>query len=339
MNLNFDIVIIRIKERIDVIKKANLIRERRPDIPIMVIGDYYHSFDFNLIKRIQGFGQVKIFPLVTTDSLKIIEAVNSLLNPNYPSKTENIAIVLPVYNEEERFHNVINFAKKLLVFLEQGFFNARIYFINDGSSDNTNKLVIKLIEEEQELSKYISDQGFISIKELKENTRKAGTYIEGIKNIECDIMIFADADDSFDIDDIAKMANILREGYYDMVVGSKDFTAEKRSPVRKLLSFAKRLLTKSLLPNGVYDAQTGLKAIKMETAKYIFPYLQIEQGLAIDLEMLYLAKRFRFRVLQMQVKCIDRDGSHVDIVKDSIRYLHSIMKISFGNYNINRRDF
>lgn len=338
-NLSYELLIIKLGERNDIIEKANLFRMQRADIPIMIISDYYHSYDFNLIKEIKGYGQVKIFPLVREDSLKLIEAVNSMLNPHYPSKTENIAIVLPVFNEEERFHNVVSFVKKLNEFLEYGFLNARLYFINDGSSDNTNEMLIKMIEEEKTLSEFISDKGFLSIRELKENTRKAGTYIEGIKSIECDIMVFVDADDSFEVEDIAKMINILREGYYDMLVGSKDFTAEKRSPVRKLMSFAKRSLTKSLLPNGVYDAQTGLKAMKFDTAKYIFPYLQVEQGLAIDLEMLYLAKKFKFRVMQMPVKCIDREGSHVDIVRDSIRYIKSIIKITFGNYNIKRQDF
>jgi glycosyltransferase involved in cell wall biosynthesis len=166
------------------------------------------------------------------------------------------------------------------------------------------------------------------------NTRKAGTYIEGIRTIDADILLFVDADDSFVIDDIALMINILREGYYDMVVGSKDLTAENRPPLRRLLSFAKRLLTKSMLPKGVYDSQTGLKAMKSTTAKYIIPYLHMNTGLAIDLEILHLARKLDFRVLQIPVTCIDREGSHVDVVKDSIAFLKNIFRIRKNNKKV-----
>ena len=82
-----------------------------------------------------------------------------------------------------------------------------------------------------------------------------------------------------------------------------------------------------MLPKGVYDSQTGLKAIKASSAKFILPYLSRSRGLAIDLELMYYAKKLNFRVLQLPVKCIDRDGSHVDVIKDSLSYLKNIYLI------------
>ena len=42
---------------------------------------------------------------------------------------------------------------------------------------------------------------------------------------------------------------------------------------------------------------------------------------------MYYAKKLNYRVLQLPVKCIDREGSHVDIIKDSISYIKNIFSI------------
>ena len=313
------------KER--AIELANDYRSRYRAIPILLLTDYHQIFTPDDISRIKGTGQIRIHSVTADNGDKIVELLNTLLNPEYASEVFKLSIIVPLYNEGERFEHVLNFAEKLNLFLEESYRKSKIYFINDGSVDNTGKLTEKLVKRLSESSSYISDFGFLELRELEENTRKAGTYIEGIKSVHSNIIVIVDGDDSFYVEDIAKIVNILREGYYDIVAGTKDLTAENRPPVRRLLSFAKRTLTKPLLPKGVYDAQTGLKGIRGEAARYILPHLSVERELAIDLEMLYICKKLKFRAMQLPVRCIDRDGSHVDIVKDSIRYLKSIISI------------
>jgi len=100
------------------------------------------------------------------------------------------------------------------------------------------------------------------------------------------------------------------------------------------MSFVKRQLTKSLLPKGVYDSQTGLKAMNGTAAKYILPHLNVTTGLAIDLEILHIAKKYGFRTLQFPVQCIDQEGSHIDIIKDSIAYIKNVFMIKKRNKKI-----
>ena len=130
------------------------------------------------------------------------------------------------------------------------------------------------------------------------------------------------------------MINILHDGYWDMVIGTKDDTAEGRSLARRLMSFVKRVLTKPLLPEGVIDSQTGLKAFNSTAASHILPYLHESTGLAIDLEMVHIARKLNFRVLQIPVECIDREGSHIDVVRDSLRFLRSIVHIWAANRSV-----
>ncbi len=313
---------------------AAKVRGMRPDIPLLFIEDYITKNKTGFLRNIPGYGPVSLLYWRSEYPEQLLEKVETLMHQEYSSVRNDIAVILPVYNEEARIENVYSFLKKLRVFMEKAFLNTTIYFINDGSADNTQKVIDHIIAQESEDVNIVHREPFFSLQNLQKNTRKAGTYIQGIQSIKADILVFADADDSFRIEDISKMINILREGYYDMVVGTKDLTAENRPPIRRLMSFGKRRLTSRLLPPGVYDSQTGLKAMNAVAARHILHHLHEENGLAIDLEMMYLARKLRFRVLQMPVVCIDREGSHVDIIRDSLRFLRSIRTIPKMNRGV-----
>lgn len=322
-----DALLIDSKSKEESIKVGNLFRKNNPNVPILIMTDHNNPLVTEDVLSLKGVGQLRTYTRKNNDAQKLTEILGTLLDPSYANETFNLSVVVPLYNEGERFEHVLNFASKLNMFLEKNYNNSKVYFINDGSMDNTKKLTDELISRFQEESNYISDFGFLELKDLTKNTKKAGTYIEGLKNIEGDIVIIVDGDDSFFIEDIAKMVNILRQGYYEVVAGTKDATAEKRPLIRKGISFFKRVITKPLLPKGVYDPQTGLKGMKGEVAKYLLPYLSVSRELAIDLEMMYICKKLNFRTKQLPVKCIDRDGSHVNIVKDSIKYIVNLVDI------------
>lgn len=313
----------------------NRINQYSLSMSFLIIQSFGDKYRHELIRMNKGFGQIRILSYRPEYPERLIEFVNQLVHPEYPVGASDIAIILPVYNEETRFQNVVNFYQKLTVLCNESFINAIIYFVNDGSKDRTQELVEEIVNKVKDSTDLVSNISFANAHQLTMNTRKAGTYIDGIKTIRADVLLFVDADDSFRIEDMAKMINIIREGYYELVVGTKDLTAENRPPIRKLMSFVKRQLTRSLLPPGVYDSQTGLKAMNGTAAKYISPHLNVTTGLAIDLEILHMAKKFRFRTLQIPVQCIDQDGSHVNIIKDSIQFIKNIFMIRFRNRNIN----
>jgi glycosyltransferase involved in cell wall biosynthesis len=331
-----DAIVIDFSSKELAISIANKFRSINKSIPILFITDYNELFATKELSLIEGTGQIRFHTATTDNGDKIVELLNSLIDPDFASEIFKLSVLVPLYNEGERFEHVLNFAEKLNSFLEESYRNSKIYFINDGSVDDTKKLTEELLSKFSEKSSYISDFGFLELKDLSQNTRKAGTYIEGIKNVSGDIIIIVDGDDSFFIEDIAKMVNILRSGYYDVIAATKDLTAENRPFIRRCLSFAKRLLTKPLLPKGIYDSQTGLKGLRGDAARYILPHLNVKRELAIDLEMMYICKKLNFRTLQLPVRCIDRDGSHINIIKDSIKYLKSILVILFDKKNITK---
>jgi len=332
-----DCTILDFQEEPRIITEAGNIRDKKPEMPLLIVVDYPQVYYLYFLDNIPGTGPIRFLYWRKEYEEQLLEYTQSLVHLEYPSAKSDIAIVLPVYNEESRFEHISNFIKKLTYFIETSFINATIYFVNDGSIDKTSALVKKIISEQKEEMEIVQKFPFFTEYNLLKNTRKAGTYIKGIQTINADIIVFVDADDSFFLDDIARMINILRVGYYDMVVGTKDLTAEHRPLVRRMMSFFKRLLTRKLLPRGIYDSQTGLKVMTSTAARYILGHLHTESELAADLEILYLAKLLKFRVLQLPVKCIDREGSHINIIKDSIHFLKAIVNIPRLNRDLRKK--
>ena len=324
----YDVVIIDQMNLDEGLKLINACRVINKHLPIIwLIDDKDHLKIHSYLSKVAGVGRLRTMACGDGSLKRVDEVLENLLNPFLPSKKETIAFVIPVYNEENRFEHVRNFVRKIVDMRDKDVGNMALYFIDDGSSDHSANLINELISAYEENNDVVMADESFSMRKLECNTKKAGTYIEAFQVIDADIIIFADADDGYEFEDITRMLNLLNQGYYDMIVGTKDLLSENRPPIRRMVSAFKRLLTKPLLPKGVTDSQTGLKVFKKEMLHYILPGLDTTYGLAIDLKILNEAKRNRLRVYEMPVRFIDRELSHVEIVKDSVRFMISISRI------------
>lgn len=324
---DYSMVIVDLGSETATLQAVHSVRGKVPHMGILVMQDLFNPFELTLFRSIPGFGQFKVVAWKPTLGQKLTNLIQSIIHPEYPAVSSKIAIVLPLYNEESRFNHVSSFLGKLQTLIESSFINVSVYMVNDGSQDETQTLVETFREKFLQQTDFILNVHFFSSYSLEKNTRKAGTYIESLKSIDADTFVFVDADDSFLIDDIARMLNIVQAGYYDIVIGTKDMTSENRPLARRMISFCKRTVTRPFLPKGVNDSQTGLKVLNHTAAQNILPHLHVSSGLAIDLEMMYLAKKLHLRVLQLPVLCMDREGSHIRIVHDSLLFLKTLVKL------------
>jgi hypothetical protein len=325
-----NLILIDLEDEIPAIGLAIKFRSICKSCNIVFVVDLSYQNENDFFVKSRGHGLTKVFGWKGNNEKKLYELVTSMNSSScLNQKMGEVMIVLPVFNEANRFKNVRFFYQDLKTLAEDTKLNISVNFINDGSNDNTAELLKNLSDEELEKDMTIRNKPFVQNKDLPINTRKAGTYIDALKNIDADYYVFVDADNSFYIRDITRMLNILDFGYYDMVVGTKDYSAQNRSLKRRWLSFAKRTVTKIFLPKGIYDSQTGLKAMTRLAGEKVLNNLNIKSGLAIDLEMLYVAKRKNLRVLQLPVDCFDQEGSHVNIIKDSVWFLKILSRLAF----------
>lgn len=304
---------------------TNAIRSFEPYAPIIILVDiHYQGSLHDDIMKINGYGKLEFVFYYDSDRFHLLEYVDGLAVPKTDGNMSEIAIVIPVYNEASRLKYVNALTGKIKRLVEQGDYSITIYYIDDGSEDDTVKELQLSIGDGANNDGIIYASQMLNLRVLKTNTRKAGTYLDAFSAIDAEYIVTIDADDSFQMEDVVKLIHLCKVGYYDMVIGTKDDSVETRLLVRQILSGMKRLLTKMFLPRNVSDSQTGLKVFKKQTVQMMLPYLNINYGLALDLEMLYLAKKMHLRVLQKSVTIIDREGSHINIVKDTIAFVRSM---------------
>ena len=109
-----------------------------------------------------------------------------------------ISIILPVYNSEEYIAQTLN---SLLV---QTFSDIEIICLNDGSTDNTLKI----------LNEYSKKDSRIKVID-KENSGPANTRNIGLDNATGKYIMFCDSDDLYEMEMCERMRNQLLAGNYD----------------------------------------------------------------------------------------------------------------------------
>ncbi|HPF83423.1 MAG TPA: glycosyltransferase family 2 protein [Bacilli bacterium] len=176
-------------------------------------------------------------------------------------KKEKVLFIIPAYNEEESilktYNQIINYNKKNKK-------NYDVVVINDGSKDNTEKV---LIENNINHIKLINNLGI------------GGAVQTGYKYAyenDYDYAIQFDGDGQHNVNYAEQLLDPLRSKEFDMTIGSrfvKDIDTFKSSAARrmgiKIISFFIKLVT----GKKIYDTTSGMRAINRKLIKeFSFEY-------------------------------------------------------------------
>jgi glycosyltransferase involved in cell wall biosynthesis len=167
----------------------------------------------------------------------------------------SISVVIPVLNEEESLRKLYN---EISVSLNE-YSNWDIIFVDDGSDDNSGKIIQKIAEEDSR----------ISLIRFLENFGKADALSEGFKLAQGDIVITMDADLQDDPKEIIPLINKIQEGW-DLVSGWKK---DRKDPIsKKVPSKLFNLVTRLFTGIKIHDFNCGLKAYRQRVVKSIELY-------------------------------------------------------------------
>ncbi len=207
----------------------------------------------------------------------------------------DISIIVPAYNEEKR---IPPFFTKLLSFCRNNLKNYEILCIDDGSKDNTAKVITLLSKKDSHvrLISYHPNQG-------KAYAVKTGVLASKGKKI-----IFIDADGSIEPEEIPRMITGLDT--YDVVVGSR-YTKEakiKQPFLRMMTSFFFNSYVKMLFWIFVEDTLCGFKGFKKEVGVHLFSDLLSKRWI-FDVELFYNIRKNKYSLLQMPIKWEHKDDT------------------------------
>lgn len=164
-----------------------------------------------------------------------------------------VSIVVPVYNEEG---NVAALHKEIMETCEKAGYDYEIIFINDGSSDQTDKICRSLVP-----LKYI---------QFRKNFGQTAAMDAGIKAATKEFIVTMDGDRQNDPADIPHMIDYLLEEELDVVSGWRK--NRKDTFMKRFVSRGANALRYLLVHDGIHDSGCSLKVYRSECFKDINLY-------------------------------------------------------------------
>lgn len=229
-----------------------------------------------------------------------------------------LSIVIPAYNEAERIIPTIGAIASYVCGLDYPW---EMLIADDGSKDDTVVLCTSL--------------GLANLHVLiaEKNGGKGSAVRRGVLAAQGARILFADADNSTPIEELSNLMHRMDEGY-DVVVGSRaagGADEAHRSLVRRTMSNTLRAMIRPVLNMDIKDTQCGFKLFTHEAAQKLFG-AQTIMGFSFDLEILYLAHKYGYSVVEQPVNWIDAPGSKVDKMKEIRRFLKDMGTIKMNDF-------
>ena len=187
----------------------------------------------------------------------------------------NISIVIPLYNEEESLPELFAWIKRVM---EANGFTYEVIFVNDGSTDDSWKVIEALCAKHREAVRGIK---------FRRNYGKSPALFCGFQAAQGDVVITMDADLQDSPDEIPELYRMITEEGYDLVSGWKKKRYDplsKTIPTKLFNATARRV---SGIKN-LHDFNCGLKAYRKDVIKNIEVYGEMHRYIP------YLAKNAGF---------------------------------------------
>jgi glycosyltransferase involved in cell wall biosynthesis len=231
-----------------------------------------------------------------------------------------ITIIIPLFNEENTIIKILTAVQKVKVFFN---YNMEVIVINDGSTDNS----LKLLESNKSL--------YHKLINLEANQGKGSAINAGIGASTGDLIIIQDADLEYDPFDYPKLLLPFEKHDADVVYGSRFKSSETNRVLYFWHSLANKIIT--LFSNcfsdlNLTDVETGYKVFKSEKLKSV-NLDQKKFGIEIELTHKMANLRPSLKIFEVGISYVGRtynEGKKIGI-KDAFEAIYCILKYGFFN--------
>ena len=233
---------------------------------------------------------------------------------------DELSVFFPCYNEEK---NVKNTVSKAISVLKNTAKKWEIILINDGSKDNTAKVL------EQIKLGYPKE---ISIITHNPNRGYGAALKSGLYNSKYQWIAFTDSDGQFDFSEITNFIDQQQQTKSDIVIGY--YLSRQVSRATIISSKIWEIIVFILFGLKVTDIDCGFKLINKKVVNTI-PTLEAERGAFISSEFLIKSKKAGFKITEIGVHHYPRiegkaTGRNIKVILKSFSDLFRLWyKINF----------
>lgn len=227
-----------------------------------------------------------------------------------------VSLVIPMYNESSIIDEAL---ETFSSYMAQTFEDWELIFVDDGSADGCGNAVEAAHEKDNRirLCRYVPNHG------------KGYAVRTGVLAAQGDLILFTDCDNAYGTEALGKLAQTLSDSDADIVVGSRNLSAdgyEGYTPLRKLASKTYIKVISIAAGFKLSDSQCGIKGFRHDIAKKIFSNCEVDR-FAFDLEVILIAMKLGAKIAEMPVKIINHRESTVHVLRDSVKMLRDVRKM------------
>lgn len=230
---------------------------------------------------------------------------------------EGFSIVVPLFNEEERF---AEYGKVLVEFIADQPAGSEVIFVDDGSTDGTVRAAEDLIDASP-------GQPIQLIR--RPHAGKGAAVVAGLRAATAPYAGFCDLDLSTPLDQLERVLHVAMRSRA-LAVGSRDLAGStllrSESRVRETLGRSYNRLLQATITPGIVDTQCGAKVAAREVWEAILPHCR-EVGYAWDAEAIALARSMRIPVHEVPIEWRHDDRSKVNVARDGIAMVWATQRI------------
>ncbi len=218
---------------------------------------------------------------------------------------KDVSIVIPVYNEAGCLEkNVATVVK----YLEAQPFSWELLLINDGSTDDTAGIGLKIAENHRDV--YLAGYSI--------NLGKGHAVKTGMLQVTGRLRIFMDADLAVPVEFIESLWEPFEQGA-DIVIGSRHLRdSVYKVPegfIRTFLGSTYRKFTLALFRLKVSDITCGLKGFSAGATQAVFSRSKVKRW-GYDAEILFIAEKLGYCIREIPVDWIHSFASKVRLGQD-----------------------
>jgi len=225
-----------------------------------------------------------------------------------------LSLVIPAYNEQARLPYTLS---QIETYVCREGLDCEVIVVDNGSRDATSAVVQQ------------ASHRFSALRLLRTDRRGKGRAVRtGMLAAEGAVVIFADADLSWEVEDLSRFVALVDERT-PIVIGSREGVGARRvgEPIyRHLMGRVFNRVVQALAVPGIEDSQCGFKAFRADAARAVFSRQRID-GFGFDVEVLYLARRLGFALQVVPLHWEHKENSRVAAVRDTLLMLADVLRV------------
>jgi dolichyl-phosphate beta-glucosyltransferase len=228
--------------------------------------------------------------------------------------TPFLSIIIPALNEEHRLPASL---ARIDDFLSRQPYSAEVIVVENGSTDDTVGVVRHFAQEHP------------YVRLVAGVPRGKGRAVRrGMLEARGEYRFLCDADLSMPVEQITRFLPPHLDDY-GIAIGSREAKGSRRynEPYhRHLMGRVLNLLVKVFALPDFEDTQCGFKSFHRTAATDLFAVGQIN-GIGFDVELLYIAKRRGYRIVEVPIDWYFNPDSRMRVVRDSLGIIAEIFEI------------